>query len=43
MDVIEYLNHLGVTTVRIMGLEPHVCESGSRIDSHCWCRNIVQS
>ena len=43
MDVIEYLNHLGVTTVQIMGLEPHICESGSRIDSHCWCRNIVQS
>ena len=43
MDVIEYLNHLGVTTVQIMGLDHHIWESGSRIDSHCWCRNIVQS
>ena len=41
MEAIEYLSYLGVTTVRIMGLEPHVCEAGSTIDSQCWCRTSL--
>ena len=39
MQYIGILQYLGVDTVHIMPLDPHVCETSETIDPSCWCRN----
>lgn len=41
-EAVEYLAHLGVAAVRVLSLEPHVCDAGSTIDARCW-RSLPRS
>ena len=39
MQYIDLLQYLGIDTVHVMPLDPHVCEASEAIDPYCWCRN----
>ena len=35
---LDYLQHLGVTIVRLMNLSPMICSGDAEVDPRCWCR-----
>ena len=38
ISYLKYLRELGVTIIRLMNLEPSICEGEDKIRLTCWCR-----